>query len=81
MAETVTEITADLAVLRAARIKLANGEMVREIARDGRRLVNGIPNLADLTLLIDRRERDLESAEQVAAGGSRRRAIGLGWSR
>ncbi len=79
MAETVANIEADLVVLRAARTKLASGEMVREVARDGRKLVKGIPTLTELTLLIERRERDLEAAQAVADGYSRRRAIPLGW--
>lgn len=80
MAETVADITADLVALRAARTKLATGEMVREVARAGRKLVNGLPSLSELNALIEQRERDLAAAEAVAAGGLRRSAVGLAWS-
>jgi hypothetical protein len=78
-AETVADIEADIAALRAARSKLARGEMITEVWRDGRRLTYAKPSIESLSDLIEDRLRDLASAEAAAAGSGRRGAIPLGW--
>ena len=75
MTETAAEIAADLTVLRAARTKLASGEMVREVSRGGRRLVYGTVTLESLTGVIRQRERDYEQAVAVEAGRPARSAM------
>jgi hypothetical protein len=79
MSETAADIAADLALLRAARTKLAVGERIEDVWRSGRRLVYAAITLKQLDELIAKRERDLEVARADEAGGQRRRAIGLAW--
>lgn len=79
MAETAADIAADLALLRAARTKLAVGERIEDVWRSGRRLVYATVSLSDLDKLIARRENDLASATASEDGRPRRRAISLGW--
>lgn len=76
---TVAELTADLVVLRQARLDLARGNRVDEIWRDGRRIVNAKVTLPQLDALIAQYERDLVAAQNVEAGRPRRSAIGTVW--
>lgn len=70
-----TEITSACTL----RAKIVSGEAVIELWRDGRRVRKQLPTLAELNAHITRLERDLAQANAVAAGGSRRRAIGLAY--
>ena len=74
---TADEIRADIAAVRAQRLALANGERVKDIWRDGRRLtfseitVDGIAKV--LAALAD----ELAEAIALEDGTPRRRAIGI----
>lgn len=74
--QTAADITAELTELYAARAKLAKGERVDEVWRDGRRLTFGKVTLDSLNALIQQREADLSRAEASEAGTPSRRAIG-----
>lgn len=76
---STTDILADLAVYRAARTSLVSGERVRDVWRDGRRLVFSEIALAEVEQAIVNLEREYESAVAVAAGNPRRRPIRLAW--
>lgn len=72
-------ITEELTAARALRAKIVSGEAILELWRDGRRVRKQMPTLSELNDHIMRLERDLAQANAVAAGGSRRRAIGLAY--
>lgn len=74
---TAAEIQADIDTLRDARLKLARGERVEEVSRDGRRLIFTKVTLESLTALIAILESDLEKATAVEGGRPSRRAIPL----
>jgi hypothetical protein len=76
---TLTELQADRAAIYAARLSFLKGEMVKEVARDGRRLVRSNPSLRDLDAALT--SIDLEIAKLTAAtdGTRRRRAISVGF--
>lgn len=79
--ETAADIEADLAVLRAARTKLALGERPDSVMRNGRRMDFGKVTLEELTSLIMVREQDYERAVNVEAGRPTRSAIRFGYGR
>lgn len=72
-------IAGELTAARALRAKIVSGEAITELWRDGRRVRKQMPTLSELNNHIMRLERDLAQANAVAAGGSRRRAIGLAY--
>lgn len=72
-------LTADIATLQAAQMKLASGQMVTEVWRSGRRLIYGRVTIESLQTLIEMKQRLLDQAQAVAQGKKRRRAITLGW--
>lgn len=76
---TAAEIAADLVELRAARMALAKGERIKDVWRDGRRLVFSDTTIEQLNSLISVYENDLAAATAAEAGSPRRRAIQLGW--
>lgn len=76
---TAAEIAADLVDLRAARMALAKGERIKDVWRDGRRLIFSEISMNELNSLIQIYESDLEAATAAEAGQPRRRAIPLNW--
>lgn len=76
---TAAEIAADLDAFRAARRALALGERIKEVWREGRRLVFADTTMEQLNELILVYEKDLESALAGEAGQPRRRAIALAY--
>lgn len=77
---TAAEIAADLVDLRAARMSLAKGERIKDVWRDGRRLIFSEISMDELNKLIKIYESDLEAATAAEAGRQRRRAIPLNWA-
>lgn len=77
--QTVAEIEADIAAVRAARIALAKGERVEETSREARRMKLASVSLDDLTTLLQVLEQDLRAAIAAEAGqtGGGRAAIGI----
>lgn len=78
MARTVTEIEADIAAARAARTKLANGERVKDVWKDGRRVTFSEMSMDDFDTMLDSLKDEL--ADATAAAGTttrRRRAIAV----
>lgn len=76
---STTAIAADLATYRTARTALVKGERVRDVWRDGRRLVFSEITLAQIDAAITSLENEYEQAANVEAGRPRRRPIGLAW--
>jgi len=74
--QTAAEIAAELTVLYAARTKLAAGERVEDVWRNGRRMKFTAMTLPQINEAIQQREVDLEQAQAAEAGGSRRQDIG-----
>ena len=60
-----------------ARHALAMGEQVVEVWKDGRRVTYNKGSMPDLDAYIQRLERDIEKATNLAAGKRRRGAIGF----
>jgi hypothetical protein len=81
-AETEIErLTREIVEAKAQRAKVARGDAVEEVLRDGRRIVRQLPTLAELQTLIQQLEGELYQA-QVAAGmetAPRRTAIGVAY--
>lgn len=74
---TIEELQADRATLMAKRAALLAGELVKEVWRDGRRLIFGAPNLADFDKAIAAIDTEIAGLTNEAAGRPRRRAITL----
>lgn len=74
-----TEIAADLAVYRSARTALVAGERVKEVWRDGRRMIFDGITLNQIERAIATLEREYEAALSIEDGRPKRRAIGLAW--
>lgn len=62
-----------------AILALGRGERVKEVWRDGRRIVRESASLKDLNALLDVIDRQIAATTAVAAGRPRRRAIAIGW--
>jgi len=83
--ETTTEVSlvgqikADIAMLETAMMDMAAGRSIKEVFRNGRRLVYSTMSAADLRGMLDQKMRQLARAEAIAAGGSIRRSIPLAW--
>lgn len=80
--DPVTDLRAELAAVRAARIDLMTGKAVQKI-RTGRYATEmwyASATLADYDKMIATLEREIAAAEAVAAGRPKRRAISLAWS-
>jgi len=73
---TAAEISADIDAVREARMKLASGQRVDEVWRDGRRITFGKVTLDSLTNMLAILESDLERATNEEAGRPRRSSIG-----
>lgn len=72
---TVDELQADLVELRQARLALARGDRIKDIWRDGRRIMKSEVTLQQLTDLISIYEQDLAAAQATAEGRPRRSPI------
>lgn len=75
--QTAAEISAELSELYAARAALAKGERVEQVGRGERLMRFAALTLTELNNYIQQREVDLEQAQAVEAGKTRRRAIGV----
>lgn len=71
----VTTLQTHLDQAKAARAKLANGERVTDVWRDGRRIRLASMTMPEMNNYIDRLEREIERATQTVAGQPRRRPI------
>lgn len=80
--DTITVLSAQIADLKAQRLKVAMGESVIEVWRDGRRMKMQEVTLSEVDALIRKLEGELAAA-QDAAGVTvttpRRRAIRANW--
>lgn len=77
----VDRLTRQIAEAKAQRHKVAKGEAVVEVGRDGRRMVRKFASMGELEAYIRALESEL-AAMQIEAGETptrRRRAIGLAW--
>lgn len=75
----VERITAELVSVKAMRSKVAAGEAIEELWRDGRRVRKVLPSLSELTAHIAVLERELAEALAAEAGSNKRRPIRLAW--
>lgn len=78
---TVAELQADRAAVWAAIMAAAKGERIKEVWRDGRRIVRdnmSVAALEDLLARLDREIADAQFAEGTAAAPGRR-AISLAY--
>lgn len=76
---TTAEIEAELAEFRTARAALINGERVKDVSRDGRRMAFSEMSLKDIDAAIAALVSEYNTAVAVADGLPRRRAISLGY--
>lgn len=77
---TLAELQADRAAIVAARLSFLKGEIVKEVARDGRRLVHATPTrLSDFDEAIAAIDRDIAALTYTADGTRRRRALSVGF--
>lgn len=76
----VDELQADLDAVNAAIRKFMAGEFVKDVWRDGRRIVRENPSYRNLLDHRDLLKREIAAATAVQEGGTTRRAIRLGWS-
>jgi hypothetical protein len=74
---TIEQLQADRAVIAAARLKFLSGEGVKEISRDGRRLVMNTASLADFDAALRAIDDQVALLEVGTIGRRRRRAISL----
>lgn len=70
-------LQADLEALQSARITLLKGDAVKEVARDGRRLVKFQPSIPDINNAIALLEREIADLTATTNGTRRRRALTL----
>ncbi len=75
--DTLGELRADLAAVNAAIRKIVAGEMVKEVWRDGRRIVRENPSYDMLMRHKAELERKIEEEGNLAEAGKRRRPIRL----
>lgn len=79
MARSVEDIEEDIAAVRSARRTLIAGERIKDVWRDGRRLVFSEISLSALNDMLDDLKRELSEAQAESDGRPRRRAIGIAW--
>jgi hypothetical protein len=80
--QTVDELTAELAALRTARTELLTNGGVKEVWRDGRKVVYNTASVKDLNDAIKDTEARLAAAEAAAAASCSRprfRALKVGF--
>lgn len=70
---TREELEADRVALRNARTSLLGGEMVRQVERDGRKLVIATPTVENITDAIAELDRQIAGLDQLADPSVRRR--------
>lgn len=66
---TRDELEADRLALRAARVSLLTGAMVKEVSRDGRKLVYAAPTLANIDAALSDIETQLAGLDAAAGLG------------
>lgn len=69
---TLQDLQADLARLRVARVEALTGTQVKEVWRDGRRIVYNVGSVADLTKAINEYQVLVDAAVAAAAGTATR---------
>lgn len=74
---TKEELEADRAAIAAARLKFLSGEAVKEVARDGRRLVMQTASLSDFDAAIKSIDDQLAALLFIESGTRRRRALSV----
>ena len=75
MAQTLEELEADRAEIAAARLKFLKGEMVKEVARAGRKLVMHAATIGDFDTALAAIDREIAALSGTA--GRRRRALSV----
>jgi hypothetical protein len=70
LAQTLEELQADRATIAAARLKFLSGEMVKEVARAGRKLVMQTASIGDFDAALVAIDDQIEA---LAAGSTRPR--------
>lgn len=73
-------LQADLVAVETAMRKLVAGESVKEVWRDGRRIVRNSATYSDLLRHRDLLRREIEGAQAVLNGRSRRTPTALIWN-
>lgn len=76
----LADLQADLDAVNAAIRKFMAGEFVKDVWRDGRRIVRENPSYRDLLDHRDLLRREIEAASSVANGRSRRTPIIAVWN-
>lgn len=74
------DIRADIEAVRAQRLALVNGERVKEVWRDGRRLTFSEITLDGIAKVLTALNQELAEALADDDGTPRRRAIGIRYS-
>lgn len=74
------DIRADIDAVRAQRLALVNGERVKEVWRDGRRLTFSEITLDGIAKVLTALNQELAEALADDDGTPRRRAIGIRYS-
>lgn len=72
-------LRADIAKLNQALMNLATGQTIKEVWRNGRRIIYGVVTAETITAMINLKQRALDGLIATESGRPRRRAISLGW--
>lgn len=72
-------LRADIAKLNEAMMNLALGKQIKEVWRNGRRIIYGVVTAETITAMINLKQRALDGLIATESGRPRRRAISLGW--
>lgn len=72
-------LRADIAKLNEALMNLATGKSIKEVWRNGRRIIYGVVTAETITAMINLKQRALDALVATENGRPRRRAIRLGW--
>lgn len=77
MAQTIEDLQADRATIAAARLSFLRGTAVKEVMRDGRKLVMQTPSLASLDAALAELDRQILTRSGPTV--RRRRALTLSY--
>lgn len=73
MARTVEQAQADWDAVHAAKLALLKGDRVKEVAREGRRMVMADASLEDIDAALASIQREIDALTAAATTGARRR--------
>lgn len=73
--QSLAELEADLDALRTARIAMLQGQQIKEVTREGRRLVFNVASAKDLTDAITELEGRIAALNAATSGSGRFRAL------